>query len=379
MDSPDKNPRPERIETDSSLRAEREKTDTQLTRRTAAVEKEADLVVQLARERADDVLEVARQKAEATLHHNGGSTKLAAVLPAAQAWEDAAVTKDRAAADDKLEAERAAQKQVLARLLLIEREATDERLLSERAQSDHAVASRDDFLAIVSHDVRNLLSGMAMSAELLLNMPPEEEAQGRTRVEGQRIRRLTAQMNRLIGDLLDVVSMESGKLNIVAKQQDATLLLTETLESFQLRAAARKILMTSEVSPGPLIASFDHDRVLQVLANLVGNAMKFTEAGGELTLRLAPTPSGIQFTVRDSGCGIAANQLENIFARFSQGSRSDHRGLGLGLYIARCIVEAHGGKIWVESELGKGSAFHFTLPVQAPKHSPDFLFGRGNV
>jgi signal transduction histidine kinase len=139
-------------------------------------------------------------------------------------------------------------------------------------------------------------------------------------------------------------------------------LLTETIESFQLIATARKIQMSSEVESGELLASFDHDRILQVLTNLIGNAMKFTKSGGTILLRLAPVEGGIQFTVKDSGCGIATEQIDAIFGRFSQVIPDDRRGLGLGLYIARCIIDAHGGKIWAESEPGSGSAFHFTLP-----------------
>lgn len=361
-DSKDVKPRPERVETDSSLRAEREKTDEELAKRVSALEKDADQVVEFARERADSLLEAARQKADTTLRQADGQAEVADGLSVARASEDDAVTEERAAADDKLEAERAEQKRPLTRILMLEREETDERLLMERARSDRAVASRDDFLAIVSHDVRGILSGMAMSAELLMKMLPEGAAEEGAHREAQRIGRLTRRMNRIIGDLLDFVSMESGKLDMVATPQDATRLLTETMESFQLTAAAREILMTSDVSHGRVVASFDHDRILQVLTNLVGNAMKFTKAGGNIALRLDPTEGGIQFTVRDSGCGIAADQIDAIFERFSQAAQADRRGLGLGLYIARCIIEAHGGKIWAESEPGKGSAFHFTLP-----------------
>ena len=362
MSSQNKNSLPERIETDESLQAEREKTDEALMKRTSDIQNDADLVVDLARKRADSLLEGARHKADATLRQADGLTAVAAGLSVERASEDEAVTEERAVADDALAAERAEQKRAQALLLKLEREETDERLLTEREQADRAVASRDDFLAIVSHDVRGLISGLALSAEYLLMMPAEGAAGERTHLEAKRIRRFTGRMNRLIGDLLDVVSMESGKLNVAAEPQDATRLLTETMEGFQLTSAARKILMTAEISPGPVLASFDHDRILQVLTNLVGNAMKFTPVGGVISLHLLPTREGIQFAVRDSGCGIAADQIEAMFERFSQAAQGDHRGLGLGLYIARCIIEAHGGKIWAESELGKGSTFYFTLP-----------------
>jgi signal transduction histidine kinase len=165
----------------------------------------------------------------------------------------------------------------------------------------------------------------------------------------------------LIGDLLDVVSMETGKLGVLRTDQDATLVVTETIDSFQLTAASQKVHLTSTIPPGQHLASFDHDRIFQVLTNLVGNAMKFTPAGGTIAVQLTPVADALQFTVRDTGCGIEADQIEAMFERFSQAAQ-DRRGLGLGLYIARSIVEGHGGAIWAESHIGTGSEFHFTLP-----------------
>jgi signal transduction histidine kinase len=367
MAAKDAKHRPERIETDSSLRAERDKTDEHLAKRASTLEAKADQVVELARGRADHLLEAARHKVDETLRESDGPPEVIEDLSATRATEDHAVIEERAAADDVLETERTEYKQALSRLLALEREQTDERLLTERARSDRAVASRDDFLAIVSHDVRGILGGMVMSTDLLTKIAPEGEAGERPRQEAQRIRRLIGRMNRLIGDLLDVVSMETGKLNVLPTEQDATLLLTEIMESFQLIATARNIQMCSEVESGELLASFDHDRILQVLTNLVGNAMKFTKPGGAIWLRLETIEGGIQFTVRDSGCGIASDQIDAIFGRFSQVIPDDRRGLGLGLYIARCIIDAHGGKIWATSEPGKGSAFHFTLPGTPPE------------
>ncbi len=354
---------PGRIETDTSLREERDKTDEQLAKRTSIFEKDADQVVELARERADEVLEDARHNADVTRRQTDAPAKSTDALRNTRKSEDEALTEERAVADDELLAERAEHRRAMAQLLRLEREETDERLLTERAHSDRAVASRDDFLAMVSHDVRGILAVIATSTDLLMIMPAEGPAGERTQVEARRIRRMVGQMNRLIGDLLDVVSMELGKLNMeAASQEDATTLLTETMESFEGIAASRKIVMTCETPPSRAAASFDHHRILQVLTNLVDNALKFSEAGGTIALRLAPTSDGLEFTVRDSGRGIAAADLEPIFERFSRAGHSDRRGLGLGLYISRCIVEAHGGRIWAESELGEGTAFHFTIP-----------------
>ncbi len=277
-------PRPERIETDDSLRAEREKTDEELGRVTAARDRDADEVVELARERADDLLAVAEKTAAAKLPRVDAD---AGARVSARASAQDVINAERLAADDKLAIERAALDRTATHILAQEREETDERLVTERDRADKVVASRDDFMAIVSHDVRGILGAIAMSAEVLANLPADGGASAvRTQSEAQRIRRLTARMNRLIGDLLDVVSMETGMLRVLATDQDATLVVVEAIESFQLTAASQKIHLTSTIPPGPHLASFDHDRILQVLTNLVGNAMKFTSPGGSISVHL---------------------------------------------------------------------------------------------
>jgi signal transduction histidine kinase len=350
-------PRPERTETDSSLRTERERTDEHLEKRGAAVERDADAVMERARARADSLLEATRDREDADLAPSEVQAE-----QALRSTEDQTVSHERAAADAMLVTERAASKRKLVQWLSSEREETDDRLHTERSRSDYAVASRDDFLAIVSHDVRGLLDALSMSAELLTRMLPEGEAGEPPRQVAGRIGRLTGRMSRLVNDLLDVVSMESGRLKVIVAPQDPSPLLTEVVEVFQPLAAARGIRLTLQIPEGVPLACFDHDRILQVLTNLVGNAMKFTADGGEITLSLSPTTGGVGFSVRDTGCGIAADL---IFERFAQVTQGERPGLGLGLYIARCIVEAHEGRIWVESEPGSGSTFHVTLP-QAP-------------
>jgi signal transduction histidine kinase len=353
--------RPERVETDSSLRAERDKTDEELRRRSAARDDDADQVVELARERADELVDNQRLEADLASTRSVDSVAAADRLTLARSIADDAVTEERAAADEKLAVERVDHERAMRLLLSLEREETDERLLAERLGSDRAVASRDEFLGMVSHDVREILGAIAMSAEVLVRTLPAKGPDPVAHGEAARIRRLTGRVSRLVGDLLDVVSLEAGKLGIVELSQDVSPLLAEAIESLRPTATALGIELRAEVASGVGAASFDHDRILQVLTNLVGNALKFTERGGEVVLLAAPIPVGIQLTVRDSGCGIHPDKLESIFERFSQSLEGDRRGLGLDLYIARSIVEAHGGKIWAESEPDRGSAFHFTL------------------
>ena len=130
---------------------------------------------------------------------------------------------------------------------------------------------------------------------------------------------------------------------------------------FQATAAAKGISLNAELVQGSLLADFDHDRVLQVLANLITNSIKFTLPGGKIILCVEDKGAELQFSVSDTGPGIPSDMFEAVFERFWQIGKNDRRGLGLGLYISKCIVESHGGKIWVESKLGEGSRFFFTL------------------
>jgi signal transduction histidine kinase len=363
-------PLPERAETDTSLRAERQKADKELAIAAAALHHDADRIVELARERADDLVELARKEAEATLRKAGephDAAKLAEALSSAAEKVD----EERAIADARLEADRVREERAAALRMAIEREETDWRLLLERARADHSVASRDDFLAMVSHDVRGLLAGLSMSARVLTKIPLEGEGGERVQLEARRIQRFAARMTRLVGDLLDVVSIESGKFAVTVTEEDAAPLLAETIESFHLTAEPRGIRLTQEVPAGPVVARIDRDRVLQVLANLVGNALKFSPASGVIALRLTASSGGVHFTVEDHGCGVPPDQSEAIFERFTQASHNAQGGLGLGLYISRCIVEAHGGKIWVEPAAMGGSVFHFTLPAAERSRTPD--------
>lgn len=355
---------PERGHTDESLRVEREKTDRALSEKQAAVEHNADAVVHRAREKADAVLEAARDIADERLDH--ATTPPTFDEEGALAQErrvaDAVLRTERATADASLLREREANARVLAKLLPLERDKTDRFLLTERARSDDALANRDDFLGIVSHDLRNLLGGIVMSASELSEYAPESGDAGRIAEETKRIQRYAARMNRLIGDLVDVASIDAGALAMTSMPGDGVTLIAEAIDLFEASAAAKGIsLVASEVEP-TLLASFDHDRLLQVFANVITNAVKFTPRGGHVSLSGRRQADAVRFSVTDNGPGIPANMLGAIFERFWQVGQNDRRGLGLGLYISKCIIEAHGGKIWAESK-GAGSTLVFTLPV----------------
>jgi signal transduction histidine kinase len=149
--------------------------------------------------------------------------------------------------------------------------------------------------------------------------------------------------------------------------RDLASLIAEAEDSFKATACAKGISVLSRVTAPPLMAAFDHDRVLQVLANLISNSLRFTPEGGRIIISGERDAANVRLSVVDTGPGIPEGALDSIFERFSQAGRKDRRGgLGLGLYISRCIIEAHGGRIWAESQPGGGARVVLTLPAQAP-------------
>jgi signal transduction histidine kinase len=362
MPDDDKHDIRERKETDESLLVERDRTDHELGKQHASMDADSDAVVQQERDSADQVLGQARGLADQSLERDASGRR---AIRRERAQEDASVERDRLTADETLTGERQERARALANLLRLEREQTDDRLLIERARGDADLAVRDDFLGMVAHDLRTLLGGIALSAEVQIrSAAPDEEAGRRVLDAAAKIQRLAARMNRLIGDLVDVVGIEAGRLAIAPVPYDAEALIREVLETFEPTASARRISLNATTDRS-LLVRIDHQRIFQVLANLVANALKFTDEDGTISVRVAPLGGEVRFSVADTGAGIAREHLESIFERFWQVRSSDRRGLGLGLFISRSIVEAHGGRIWAESELGKGSTFSFTLPGAA--------------
>ena len=233
-------------------------------------------------------------------------------------------------------------------------------------EAQEALRAREDLLAIVSHDLRNPLGVVLASTSLLLksNLPPDKQERARRQVEA--IQRAGNRMNRLIRDLLDFASIQAGRLSVSKHPQDVAAMVDEVLEVTEPLAAAKSHKLVADVSSG-LAIRCDHDRVIQLFSNLVGNAVKFTPDGGTITVRAAPDGELVRFSVTDNGPGIPADELPHVFDRYYQAQRKNRDGIGLGLSIARGIVEAHGGRIWAESEEGKGCTFFFTL---APGPTP---------
>lgn len=237
-------------------------------------------------------------------------------------------------------------------------------LYQEAAQ---AIETRDNFVGIVSHELRNLLGIILLKVTLLKRKVLGEGAPGRDHADA--IQRIVERMNRLIHDLLDLASIEAGRFLLDRTTLDATSLVGDAFDQMQA-LAEQKLLRLEKKAAGALGTVYaDRERVLQVFSNLVGNAIKFTPEGGQITLEASAGQGEVQFTVIDTGGGIADDQVPFIFDRFWRVKQAHRQGTGLGLSIAKGIVDAHGGRIWVETRMNEGSRFHFTLPSQPSEPS----------
>jgi PAS domain S-box-containing protein len=219
-----------------------------------------------------------------------------------------------------------------------------------------ALLARDEILAIVSHDLRSLLGVIDLSAGLLLR-------EGRDGLPAQalRIQRTAERMNRLTSDLLDLSAIETGRLTIACSEQPVHAVVVEALEALQPLADEKHVRLNNHARESTAVVSCDFARIVQVLSNLIGNAIKFTDPGGEVTVRAVEHKERIEYLVSDTGAGIAEIDLPHIFDRYWKAKPGSH-GVGLGLAIAKGLVEAHGGTLGAESRLGQGSTFSFTLP-----------------
>jgi len=220
---------------------------------------------------------------------------------------------------------------------------------------ERAVRARDEVLGIVAHDLRSPLNSIVLHAQVLRRQHDAPRS-----IES--IRNAAGRMNALIQDLLDVARLEAGeRLSISHKPVDTASLLAEAVE--QQQAALSEKQVTLEMNGEPASVWADRVRLLQVLDNLLGNALKFCRS--RISLGAARKDGQVRFWVADDGAGIAPEALCHVFDRFWQSSRGDRRGAGLGLSIVKAIVEAHGGRVWAESQPGVGTQFYFTLPEAA--------------
>ena len=220
--------------------------------------------------------------------------------------------------------------------------------------SVEAAHRRDQVLGVVAHDLRNPLSTILL------------QTSARSRQPNEVIHRAATRMNRLIQDLLDVSLIETGQLSIQRAPVSGSELVVEAVETQKMFATSSSVELRLDIDTEVAEVWGERDRLLQVFENLIGNALKFTAAGGWITVGAASNEQEVVFWVADSGSGIGPDDVPRVFDRFWQATRGDRRGAGLGLPITKGIVEAHGGQIWVESKLGRGSTFFFSIPRARP-------------
>ena len=238
--------------------------------------------------------------------------------------------------------------------------ALDNAALYEQARA--ATRAREEVLAVVSHDLRNPLNAVLLAAVILDEFTDADRWTERERLQLRTIRHSAEQMTTLIHDLVEVVALEEGARVLQRERVEVDALLRSAAEMYAGLADERGVALRVEAAPGVPDVRADRARLLQVLSNLLGNALKFTPAGGSVRLDAALAGDAVRFRVADTGPGIDPEHLPRLFDRFWQARRGEQAGLGLGLAIAKAIVDAHGGRIWAESTPGEGSTFCFTLP-----------------
>lgn len=357
-----------REKTDRSLEEERDKTDEHLTQPFQEVEEKTLEKVHSIRHAADQAKDTQRDALDDDKErfHAIADTPLSQVDDELLAEERERFDKLQATereAVDRVRAEECAQKESLVNALLEhERQQTDSHLLDERVHVDRELITREQFLSIVSHDLKNPLAAISISARMMRKSLSKGET-GSLLEHLERIQHSADAMDRMISDLLDVERMAQGKLTLHLAKVNLRALLQECRELFAPLVSNQAFSMRIDADAEPLFVDADHDRILQVLSNLIGNSLKFTPNGGAIELSARKREIHVEVSVTDNGPGISAETRARIFERFSQLNVADRQGLGLGLFIAKWIVEAHKGRIWVTSTLGNGSTFSFTLPL----------------
>ncbi|AZZ36368.1 hypothetical protein CIK05_06035 [Bdellovibrio sp. qaytius] len=229
------------------------------------------------------------------------------------------------------------------------------------------LTTREEFLAIVSHDLRNPIGAISSCSDMLLTEPAYQDLSKELRHWIEFMKRNADSAIRLVNDILDMERVAEGELSLSISSHSMNDLIKDILEDQHQVAAAQSILLKASLPSHPVEVVFDRDRIAQVLSNLVGNAIKFTPSGCEITVGIEDFEKEVHVFVKDNGPGIVLEKQENIFKRFAQINNKDRRGLGLGLYISKMLIELHQGQLWLNSFPGEGSTFYFSLPKSLNK------------
>lgn len=235
-----------------------------------------------------------------------------------------------------------------------------------RAKAEQATRAREDVLAVVSHDLQNLLNAIGLNLVLLLRTTAATEAEKRMRQCAEVVERSVSAMKRLLRDLLEAQRMDSARPQVVVSPEDVAALVRETVELMAPVAAEKAVRIEARFDGQPANGLCERERIEQVLQNLVGNAIHFTPAAGQVIVLVWREGDEIRVSVADAGPGIPPEQRPHVFDRYWRGRGASRHGIGLGLFIVSRLVEAHGGRIWVEDAPGGGAVFIFTLSATGP-------------
>ena len=386
MAASDEKPDLNRAETDKSLHYERTKTDGHLERRHKEVEQRTTDAIEEDRRMVDErrSLDRAARDRSVTEGHEQVTKGDESLVLVERELSDDAIYQAREREDSNLRRERREKQLLVEALLFTERQRTDVSLSHERdcvdlasqqalqhladEQARHTstreeLSDRELAVGTICHDLKNQNVAISMGFQLLRKLLSREtwdRAEIASRISA--LEDNTAFMGRMIDSMLDIERFAHGKLTLNLAPADLCEVLHDTVKLFSPVAISKSCSLVAYLGPEPLWVSVDHDRLVQVVANLVGNAIKFTPSGGTVSLTAKPEHTRVTVSVTDTGIGIAEQARSRLFHKFSQLDHAE-AGLGLGLYVARSIVEAHGGTIWVESTVGQGSSFRFTLPL----------------
>jgi signal transduction histidine kinase len=381
----------ERRQADRELSARGKRSESTTDAKIAKKRREADARLEAAKEEAHEVVEPdsegaqLRRTAEARKDAvaNGADSARSAVEATAKDGERAlakekekakravdhvkqqaegAAESERRTVDQLTDDERLKRKRDFLEVLAAERRKTDNALELERDSSDASVANRDNVLAIISHDLRNYLNVIAMKTATLKSAAATDPQRFDTLISS--IHTACETMARWANDLVDLSSIEANEIRLEPHVCEPRDLVGRAVEAFKSLASAREIVLETDTPERHTTIFGDPDRLAQVLLNLLDNATKFVARGGHIRIGFRENGAGVAtFFVSDTGPGIGEADVERIFDRFWHAAKGKAGGTGLGLYISRRIIEAHGGKIWVENDPGRGATFSFTVPM----------------